>query len=98
MPPAPPSKKPKFGSYCFKATCDVVDESVPGCPVRARVSGYDKELSVGQETEDACNAHARSHRGYRCLGAQIVMLPHSDHDCSGQVYWVMDGKTKQLLG
>lgn len=88
-PPAPPPKKPKLGSYCFKATCDIysvapgrADESVDqwpiqGCPV-AKVTGYDTHPGVGKDTEYVCQTQVNllGSTTHRCTEAQVVMLPN----------------------
>lgn len=97
MPPAPPPSQKKYGAYCFKATCDVVDDDAPGCPV-GRVVGYDKHPGVGEDTEYVCRMHVRGLAAeYRCLPAQVVMLSGSDLECSGQVFFATDSETRRLV-
>ena len=104
-PPVPPPGKPQFGSYCFKATCDVTEEDSehPGCPIsRGRVTGYDKHVGVGKDTEYACAAYFRSQgkKGYKCGEAQVVMLMRpgvGPPECSGQIYWTIEDRTRRLL-
>lgn len=110
-PPAPPPKKPKLGSYCFKATCDIYsvygdaqneDSPVRGCPI-ARVTGYDTHPGVGKDTEYVCQTQVNllGHTTHRCSEAQVVMLPNVRQgdglECSGQMYFTMDDVTKKLL-
>lgn len=101
MPPAPPPTKPKYGAYCFKATCSVVDPAAPrGCPV-GRVIGYDKTPGVAKDTEHACRMHARTlntpKTKYACTEAQVVMLTSSDKECSGQIFFATDAATKRIV-
>lgn len=103
MPPAKPPGLPTFGSYCFKATCEVYDDNARprGCPI-AHLTGYDKQPTIGKDTEYACRIHVRSLRGkkYRCGEASVVLLPTPSPkmECSGQVFFAMDGQpTKRLF-
>jgi hypothetical protein len=103
-PPASPPAQRGFGGYCMRATCEVQDSL--GCPV-AKVSGYDKHPDVVKATQKACESRARALSGrrgpglnsrqYRCMAAELVLLPYSSMECSGQVFWTMDGETKQLV-
>ncbi len=97
MPPAPPPVHKSLGGYCLRATCSVTD--VQGCEI-ARVKGYDKNMAVARNTEIACRQHVRALKGQgrlKCSEAEVVMLASSPLECSGQVFFVMDGATKQLV-
>lgn len=101
MPPAPPASKKKYGAYCFKATCGVVDAAEPrGCPI-GRVVGYDKHPGVAKDTEHACRMHARGlntpSTKYACTPASVVMLTGSDMECSGQVFFATDTETRRIV-
>jgi hypothetical protein len=97
MPPSPPGAPLRYGSYCFRATCLVEDDAHPGCPV-AKVKGYDRTPEIGKDTEEVCRAHARTMGGqFRCGEAEVVLLPHSSVECSGQVVFVMDGSVRRLV-
>jgi hypothetical protein len=102
MPPAAPPAQKQFGGYCFRATCHIEDDNdVKGCPI-AKIKGYDRSPQIGKDTEDVCRAHARTMarehgRTYRCNSAEVVMLHHSDMDCSGQFVLVMDGTVRRLV-
>lgn len=111
-PPMPPPRKPKLGSYCFKATCDiysVYDDAPPtddwpikGCPI-AKVTGYDTHPGVGKDTEYVCQTQINllGNTTHRCTEAQVVMLPNVRQgdglECSGQMFFTMDNVTKKLL-
>jgi hypothetical protein len=107
-PPAPPSQKPKLGSYCFKATCDIY-YTQPGsseplaCPVRrvaGAVTGYDTDPGIGRRTEDKCRRRAEAlGNRYSCEEANLVMLHGMGRgmECSGEFYFTFDGDTKKLL-
>ena len=105
MPPAPPPHIPKFGSYCFRATVDVLNVNpAVGCPVvRGRVVGYDTTPMIGKHTEIACRVHAkklgRRDRAHVCGEASVVMLPHAGTmECGGEMYFEVTGKpTKRLV-
>jgi len=99
MPPGLPPTKAKYGGYCLRATCGVVREGDPpdACPI-ARVSGYDKHPQVARDTEYVCAHHVKTlGGGYRCLPAEVVLLPNSDKECSGQMFFTMGAETKRLV-
>lgn len=100
-PPRKPGQLKKHGSYCFRATCTIHDDAgAPrGCPV-AKIKGYDKSPQIGKDTEEVCRVHVRTMDGastLRCGEAEVVMLPHSDMECSGQMVFVQGGNVKRLL-
>jgi hypothetical protein len=99
VPPYKPPSKPVFGEYCFKATCRILDGA--GQEV-GHARGYDTELTVGDATERACKLETRSMRSsgrgqYSCAGAEVVMLPNSDEQCSGQVFFTVGTSTRRLV-
>lgn len=91
-PPAAPPTSLARGDYCLRATCIVVDAEDQTTTV-GRVVGYDTCPSVGAATEGACALHARA-AGGTCGPAELVLMPHSRRECSGQVYWIEDGLAK----
>ena len=96
MPPTAPPKLPTFGSYCFKATCEVT--GAEGCPI-ARVTGYDTSPEIGKRTELACRSHVRGLRGHHeCGDASVVMLPSvgPDMSCKGEFFYTEGDTTKRL--
>jgi hypothetical protein len=98
-PPSKPPGLPRLGSYCFRATCDVVDE-VAGCPIAA-VRGYDTSPLIGAATEkacaEACREKARRGGRYACAPAQVVLLRNAPGECSGEVFWVVDERPTRRL-
>lgn len=111
-PPAPPPPQmPKFGSYCFKATCDIYYNQPANqpatepqaCPVRrltGAVTGYDTDPGIGRRTEDKCRRRAEALGSrYSCEEASVVMLHNvgNNMECSGQFYFTFDGDTKKML-
>lgn len=95
----PPARPPwrrgygQFGQYCLKATCDLVagDETV------GRVVGYDRYVSVAAEVEHACSIKAREHRGASCSPARVALLNEFRKECSGEVFFVLDGTSTRLV-
>ena len=97
-PPPKPAAPKKFGSYCFRATCGIHDDSLHGCPVVAKLKGYDRSPEIGRDTEEVCRVHARTMGGrMRCGDAEVVLLPGTDMECSGQMMFVMDGVVRRLV-
>ena len=83
----------QFGQYCLKATCDLVesDETV------GRVVGYDRYVSVAGEVERACSIKARERPGSSCSPARVALLNEFRKECSGEVFFVMDGNSTRLV-
>ena len=108
-PPFTPRPKAAFGSYCFKAVCDIYgmdggDDQ--GCPVRppvGAVSGYDTTPAIGKATEMACRAQVNmlGSSKYRCSEARVVLLPNNNHSsfmpCTGELYFTIDGQTTRFF-
>jgi hypothetical protein len=108
LPPATPPVMLGFGSYCFRATVDVLDsktEELKGCPVViGQVKAYDTTPLVGKQAESVCRAHVktldRTGKRYECGQASLTILAHGPRgkECSGQVYFEVDGQpTKKLV-
>lgn len=96
-PPRTPPVKPTFGSYCLKASCDI--QGGVGCPI-GKVIGYHTSPVVGQLTEQQCRLQCeRLGPGFSCTPATVQLLPQTraPMDCSGQVYFVLDGETTRLV-
>lgn len=95
LPPAPPPVVKGLGGYCLRATCRVTNAAGEEVAV---TRGFDKNVSVGRDTEIACKRHVRSLRGrFACSEAEVVMLANSPLECSGQIFFTLDGNTKQLV-
>jgi hypothetical protein len=64
--------------------------------------GFDTDLAVADNTERACRLEARSMRSsgrgqYVCKSAEVVMLPYSKEECSGQVFFTVGTSTRRLV-
>jgi hypothetical protein len=90
-----PPRKPGYGEYCFKATVTVTKHTLKV----ARVTGYDTDPGIAKVTEQVSVAYAHNiDPEYMCSDAALVMLPSSDMECTGQVFWEMlDGGAPVLL-
>jgi len=93
--PPPPRVKPKpFGDYCWRATCSVEDD------VHQKVGafmGYDAVITITEVVEKECTRHCKIHGG-TCLTPELVLLPSSRKECSGQVfYFTLDGKSRKIF-
>lgn len=102
VPPGKPPSKPRLGSYCIKATCDIFsDGEEKGCPVsRAIVKGYDTTMKIAEDTENMCRSYLKSMPGgHWCGKAEVTILPNVDRiECSGQFYFeILDEKTKRFF-
>lgn len=96
-PPSKPPDRRKHGSYCFRATCQLTDAAL-GCPV-GKVKGYDRSPEIGRDTEEVCRVHARTMPAgtFACGEAEVVLLPATDLECTGEVFLVLDGTVKRLV-
>lgn len=94
-PPHKPATPKRFGSYCFRATCDVVDGA--GCLI-AEIKGYDQKPDIGTKTEEYCRLHTRGMPGEpSCREASVVLITGGNMECSGQVIFVNEEGVKRLL-
>lgn len=95
-PPYKPRGPKRFGSYCFRATCDVVDGG--GCLI-AEIKGYDQKPDIGTKTEEYCRLHVRGMPGgeLTCRDASVVLITGGDKECSGQIIFVNEEGVKRLL-
>jgi hypothetical protein len=92
-PPVPPvvAVRREYGSYCWRATCDVTDDA--GDPV-ARFIGYAPHIGICAETHDTCVRVA----GKGCGQPQLVLLTASTKECSGIfMFDYKDQSTKKLV-
>jgi hypothetical protein len=100
LPPGKPPGIKGLGSYCFKATCDIYGE-VQACPIsRARVTGYDDSMKIGEDTEFMCRSYLKSMpTGHWCGEARITMLPKvPNKECSGQfTFEIFDERIKNFF-
>lgn len=96
-PPRKPPEPKRYGSYCFRATCMIEDPAQPGCPI-AKIKGYDRSPQIAKDTEEVCRMHVRTMDGALvCAEAEVVLLPGTDMECSGQMMFVMDGNVRRLV-
>ena len=94
-PPQKPGTPKRYGSYCFRATCDVVDGQ--GC-LLAEIKGYDQRPDIGSKTEEFCRLHARGMPGEpTCREASVVLISGGSMECSGQMVFVNEHGVKRLL-
>ena len=95
VPVRPPWRRGfgKYGQYCLKATCDLVesDETV------GRVVGYDRYVSVAGDVERACSVRARDRPGTSCSPARVALLNEYRKECSGQLFFVWGDRSTRLL-
>jgi len=93
-PPPPLAPRRRFGEYCWRATCfveDVMDKRV------AAFMGYDSTITVTEAVLKSCQLHCKIRPGTRCTEPELVLLPTARAECSGQIYFYMDGTTKQVV-
>ena len=88
-PPRPPTK-PK-GEYCWRATV----EATANDKSRGSYVGYDTNIGVCDLVLNACRRSAT--RGVECGAPELVLLSSGSSLCSGQVYFMLDGKSVKIL-
>ncbi len=94
MPPPPKNPPRPFGEYCWRATCHVVDDDVQRM---ASFVGYDATLSVTDAVHTSCERHCKIYGG-KCTPPELVLLPSSRRECSGQIfYFTLDGATRRVV-
>ena len=92
-PPTTPPAHP-FGDYCWRATCfveDTLDAKI------AAFMGYDSTITVSDAVLKSCQLHCKIRPGTRCSEPQLVLLPAARVECSGQIFFYMDGKTTRVV-
>lgn len=57
----------------------------------ATFSGYDTTLDIVGEVENACKIHAKTKTGTMCGETRLTFLPHTPRECSGQLYFSIEG-------
>lgn len=93
-PPRPPWRR-GYGSYCLKATCEVLrnsDGSLVG-----RVVGYDRYVHIQDAVETACRITARDIPGTSCGTSRLTLLNDYRKECAGEVYFVFDGSSNRVF-
>ena len=92
-PPARPPWRRGYGEYCFRASCELVGPS----GLEGKVIGYDRYMSIAADVENACSVQSRDHPGSACSVASVSLLSEYRKECSGEVYFVVDGTSRKLL-
>ena len=75
-PPGYPPVKPELGSYCIRATTELMNSSFI-------FEGYDYTLDIIERVEQACE---RDRAGENTCGESKVMFFGHMRECSGVVY------------
>ena len=91
-PPARPPWRRGYGEYCFRASCDLTGPEPLG-----KVVGYDRYMTIAGKVENACAIESRNHPGSTCSVASVSLMSEHRKECSGEVYYVVDGSSKKLL-
>ena len=89
-PPARPPWRRGYGDYCFKASCEL--EGV------GKVVGYDRYMGIAGKVENACAIRSAAHPGSTCSPANVTLLQDHRKECAGEIFFVVDGTSKRLLG
>ena len=89
-PPPPRPTKPK-GEYCWRATVEATANDTS----RGSYVGYDTNIGVCDLTLNACRRSAT--RGVECGAPELVLLTSGSKECSGQVFFMLDGKSVKIF-
>lgn len=92
LQPPPPRlpAKPK-GDYCWRATVKATSNDTS----RGSYVGYDTNIGVCDLTINACRRSAA--RGVECGAPELVLLSSGSKECSGQVFFMLDGKSTKIF-
>jgi hypothetical protein len=91
-PPKPP--RPLGGDHCWRATCDVLDDELTKL---GAFVGYDDTIGITQHVHKACELHCKIRPGTRCREPELVLLPSSRRECSGQIFYYERGSSRRIL-
>ena len=93
-PPERPPWRRGYGTYCIQAACNLVDSQ--GGTV-GKVVGYDRYISIQDAVEQGCRVNAHRVPGSSCGPVTLTMLSDIRKECSGEVFFVMDGTSRRLF-
>tara|TARA_Y100000389_G_scaffold147036_1_gene145871 strand:- start:366 stop:809 length:444 start_codon:yes stop_codon:yes gene_type:complete len=87
LPPVDDDKLPEFGSYCIKASVDLVDRNQPEGSVRQKVyeiTGYDDNLEIQAKVNQVCRAYKNDDDTLECVNEKLVFLGPK-RNCDGNI-------------
>lgn len=95
-PPLFPKPRRRFGDACWRATCYLHDAETAA--LLGTLSGYDTGIDICEKTEHACRLQLKDYNNkVSCTPAQLTLLAMSSRECSGQVFFTIEGKTKRIV-
>ena len=85
-PPETPSCKPKFGSYCIRATSELIDQT-SGEPYMT-FKGYDTEMHIAERVNDVCDIRLKQqkNKNFACTEPEVTMLGETKTKCDGSIF------------
>ena len=87
FPPGTDDKLPEFGSYCIKASVDLVDRNQSEGSARHKVyeiTGYDDNLGIQAKVNQVCQAYKNDDNRLGCVNEKLVFLGPK-RKCDGNI-------------
>ena len=85
-PPETPACKPKFGSYCIRATSELIDQTNGSAIMTFK--GYDTEMDISKRVAQVCDRKRRDKKNdkYVCSEPEVCILGETKTKCDGDIY------------
>ena len=92
-PPETPTCKPKFGSYCIRASSELIDQTT-GDPHMV-FKGYDTEMTIADRVNDVCDRRRKQikNKNFVCTDPEVTILGETKTKCDGSVYIFQDDQS-----
>lgn len=82
FPPGTNDSLPKFGSYCIKASVDLVE--IKNDAVVYEITGYDNNLDIQAKVNQVCRAYTTNDNSVACKNEKLVFLGPKEK-CNGNI-------------
>lgn len=79
-PPMKPPKKPKPGSYCFRAYTDMTENG----QTLSEFTGYDNTMDIVDRVDHYCELN-RTNKQAKCNPTKLVFMGDTGDMCDGRV-------------
>ena len=85
VPPGTDDPLPSFGSYCIKASVDLVDTSyTEEDHIIYNITGYDDKLAIQEKVAMICSAYTTNDETLVCTNEKLVFLGPKEN-CNGNI-------------
>lgn len=89
IPPTCNNSKISFGSYCMRATNEILDKHGNKS---FTVHGYDTNMDITERVSEACEVHRNSLNGsstYTCTNTKLFFLKDIEK-CNGEIFVIKE--------